>query len=428
MTAFVLPGYYRLISATIKPLNGQPLEIDGLIPEFSIEESLDKDSIRGSAIVFDNIGLLEDLPLRGEELLTIVVEDALKNIVTYELAIYKISDVEIKNTNDGLRYKIHFMSKYSFDAMFRRIIEPYNDMVSKIAETIFEKYYSGPKQLLLEETAGLFRCVIPNYTPMQTMNFLANRAFSKKSPSCSFRFFETAENYFFVSDEYLINRFLENKEEIKEFTFSDAMDKSGEEFLAQMKNLVEIRNSDRVNTAMDLASGAYRSNVIEIDLIKRQATLPGKSNKYEYNYKDASVRYMSSSGRGEGQDVHTDEFVNTYFTSENERRYIVIRDYDESGTLQLRGDQFIPEIATNRIAYRHHLNHTVVYAKANGRLDLNVGDIINIKIPEFKVSENRRLNNQLSGYYMISDLTQVFDKDLHQTDMKLIKYDWSTKE
>jgi hypothetical protein len=137
---------------------------------------------------------------------------------------------------------------------------------------------------------------------------------------------------------------------------------------------------------------------------------------------------MSSSGRGEGQDVHTDEFVNTYFTSENERRYIVIRDYDDSGTLQLRGDQFIPEIATNRIAYRHHLNHTVVYAKANGRLDLNVGDIINIKIPEFKVSENRRLNNQLSGYYMISDLTQVFDKDLHQTDMKLIKYDWSTKE
>jgi hypothetical protein len=428
MTQFVLPGYYRLISATIRPLNGQPLEIVGLIPEFSIEESLDKDSIRGTAIIYDNMGLLEDLPLRGEELLTLIVEDALRNTITYEFALYKISDVEIKNTNDGLRYKIHFMSKYSFDAMFRRIIEPYNDTVSNIAETIFEKYYSGPKQLLLEDTIGLFRCVIPNYTPMQTMYFLANRAFSRSSPSCSFRFFETAENYFFVSDEYLIKRFLENKEEIKEFTFSDAVDKSGEEFLSQMKNLVEIRNSDRVNTATDLASGAYRSNVIEIDLIKRQATLPGKSNRYEYDYQKAKSNYMSSSGRGEGQDVHTEEFVNTYFTSENERRYIVIRDYDDSGTLQLRGDQFIPEIATNRIAYRHHLNHTVVYAKANGRLDLNVGDIINIKIPEFKTSENRRLNNQLSGYYMISDLTQVFDKDLHQTDMKLIKYDWSTKE
>jgi len=426
MTGFVLPGYYRLISATVTPLNGTAIEIVNLIPEFSIEESLDKDSIRGSATVYDNVGFLEDLPLRGEELLTIRVEDALKNQLTYEFAIYKITDVEIKNTNDGLRYKIHFMSKMSFDAMFRRIIEPFNTEISNIAADVFERYYSGTKDLLLENTLGLFRCVVPNYTPMQTMNFLANRAYSRKSPSCSFRFFETSQNYFFVSDEYLINRFLENRDEIKEFTFSDSVDKSGKELLAQMKNLVEIRNSDRVNTAMDLASGAYRSKVIEIDLIKRQATLPGKSNTYEYNYQDARKYYVSSSGRGEGEDVHTEEFANAYFTSENERRYIVIRDYDDSGTLQLRGDQFIPEIVTNRLAYRHHLNHTVVYAKAHGRLDLNAGDIIDIKIPEFKIPGSVNINKQLSGNYMINDLTHVFNKDLFQTDMKLVKYDWST--
>jgi hypothetical protein len=179
---------------------------------------------------------------------------------------------------------------------------------------------------------------------------------------------------------------------------------------------------------MDLISGAYRSNVIEIDLVKRQATLPGKSNKYEYDYQKAKKNYMSSSGKGEGQDSHTDEFINGYFTPENERRYIVIRDYDDSGTKQLRGDQFIPEIVTNRLAYRNHLNHTIVYAKAHGRLDLKAGDIINIKVPEFKISSEPRLNNQLSGYYMINDLTHVFNKDIYQTDMKLVKYDWSTTE
>lgn len=428
MSGFVLPGYYKLISAVVTPLNGDGIEILGLIPEFSIEESLDKDSIRGSALVYDNIGLLEDLPLRGEELFSIQVEDSLKNRINYEFAIYKITDVNIKKTNDGLTYKIHFMSKYSFEAMFRRIIEPFNDTVANIAENIFQNYYPGSKEFILEDTIGLFRCIIPNYTPMQAMNFLANRAYSRKSPSCSFRFFETSENYYFVSDEYLIRRFIENKEEIKEFTFSDAVDKSGTDFLTQMKNLVDIKNSDRVNTAMDLASGAYRSNVIEIDLIKRQVTLPGKSNKYEYNYQDAKKDYVSVSGKGEGEDSHTEEFINGYFTAENERRYIVIRDYDDSGTQQLRGDQFIPEIATNRLAYRHHLNHTTVYAKAHGRLDLNAGDIINIKIPEFKITPNPQLNRQLSGYYMINDLTHVFNKDVHQTDMKLVKYDWSTRE
>jgi hypothetical protein len=137
---------------------------------------------------------------------------------------------------------------------------------------------------------------------------------------------------------------------------------------------------------------------------------------------------MSSSGRGEGQDIHTPEFVEAYFTPENEKRYIVIRDYDDSGTAQLRGDQYIPEIATNRLAYRQHLNSTTVYAKSHGRLDLNAGDIINLKIPEFTSSSQKGLNKQLSGYYMINDLTHVFDKDVHQTDMKLVKYDWSTRE
>jgi hypothetical protein len=56
------------------------------------------------------------------------------------------------------------------------------------------------------------------------------------------------------------------------------------------------------------------------------------------------------------------------------------------------------------------------------------GDIINIKVPEFKITSEPQLNNQLSGYYMINDLTHVFNKDVHQTDMKLVKYDWSVRE
>ena len=55
MSGFVLPGYYKLISAVVTPLNGDGIEILSLIPEFTIEESLDKDSIRGTASVYDNV-------------------------------------------------------------------------------------------------------------------------------------------------------------------------------------------------------------------------------------------------------------------------------------------------------------------------------------------------------------------------------------
>jgi hypothetical protein len=322
------------------------------------------------------------------------------------------------------------MSKSSFDAGFRKILEPYEDTISNIAAVVFDKYYPATegKDLILEETTGLFRCIVPDYTPRQTMNFLARRSFSTTSPSCSFRFFETSDSFYFVSDEFLIKRFIEDKNSIKEFYFSDAIEKSETGFVLQIQNINEIVNSDRINSIMDLASGAYRSNVIEIDIIKRQCTLPGKSKKYEYNYQNEKEKYISTSGKSVYEDVHTPRFVEEYFTSENERKHVVVRDYDDSGTSQLRGDQFLPQIITNRIAYRHHLNNTILYAKLAGRLDLNAGDIINLKLPEFNSAAIKRLNKQLSGYYMINDLIHTFQTDVHETSLKLVKFDWSTEE
>lgn len=429
MSDFSLPGQYKLLSATLSSHEGGSIEFSGFIPVFKIEESINSDCIQGYAEVYDNVGHLENLPLRGEEDLVIQVEDVLKKKITYNLKIYKVTDVEINDTNDGLRYTIHFVSKSRFDASFRRIIEPFDDTIDKIAEEVFKKYYpQGSSELLLEPTEGKFRCIIPNYTPMQAMNFLASRAYSTNSPSCSFRFFETVNNHFFVSDEYLINRALENQQRIKTFGYSEALDKSGEEFEAQMSNIIELRNEDRVNTMADLISGAYRSHVIEIDIVKRRVNLPGASQENSYDYTQKSGTYVSTSGRGAAQSRHSSGFISSYFTQENERRYIVVKDYeDDSGELQIRGDQFLPEIVQNRTAYRHHLNNTVVTATINGRLDLNAGDIINIQVPQFNSSSQRGINRQLSGYYMIDTMVQNFTRDVHTTSFKLLKYDWSTE-
>lgn len=430
MSDLVLPGQYKLKSARLITHTGISHEFSGFIPVFTIEESLDNDCIRGRAEVIESIGYLENLPIRGEEDLIIQVEDSLKKEIVYEMKIYKVTDVQISDTNDRLSYTIHFVSKSRYDASFRRIIEPFDDVISNIVRQVFDKYYpKGSPSLDVEPTEGVFRCVIPNYTPMQTMNFLANRAYSTKSKSCSFRFFETANGYFFVSDEFLIEKALNNKEDIKEFSFSDALSKDGKEFASQMQNLIEIKNTDRINTVNDLITGSYRSHVIEIDLVKGRVNLPGKSSRHSYDYRKARKDYVSTSGKGRGQDRHSEEFIDRYFTQENERRYILIKDYaDDSGQFQLRGDQYLPEIVANRIAYRHHLNNTVLFATANGRLDINAGDVINIKIPEFNFSSIKGLNPQLSGYYMINSVTQNFVRDVHQTSLKLVKYDWSTRE
>lgn len=440
MSDFSLPGQYTLLSATLITFSGTQIEFSGFIPTFSIEESIETDSVRGYAEVYDNIGHLEQLPLRGEEDLILEVEDVFGQRTIYAMKIYKITDIEINDANDGLRYTIHMVSRSRFEASFRRVIEPHNDIISNIAQEIFNTYYFGSSQLTVEPTEGIFRCVIPNYTPVQAMNFLASRAYSADSPSCSFRFFEVVRpssrssrteasesSYYFVSDEYLINQAFESGN-ILDFSYSDALNKSGEEFEQQMRNLVNIRNTERVNTMRDLAAGAYRSQVTEIDLVRGRVTLSGMTDEYSYNFNEERSGYTFTSGPNlpSTDQRHTPGFTSTYFTQENEKRYIVVRDYaDDAGQFQIRGDQHLPEIVTNRTAYRHHMSATTVTATANGRLDLNAGDVINFSIPQFDSSSTIQQNRQLAGFYLVSSVTQNFVRDVHTTNLKLMKYDWS---
>jgi hypothetical protein len=422
VSKYVLPGYYKLDSVFIVSYEtGKKLEVSKFVTSFSIEESIDTDSVRGVISFHDTLGILENFPIRGEELIILNIEDALKIKKKYEFNIYRVSNVNPTDKNDAVTYEAFFTSKWRYQAGIRRITRSFENIISQTARFIFDTYYPRGKELIVEETDGVFKCLIPNYTPMQAMNFLASRAYSQTSPSCSFRFFENDDNFFFVSDEFLIKRGIANEEEIKEFIFSDALNKSGTDFYAQMKNLKTLENTDRLNTMTDLYSGAYTSNVIEIDIVKR--IVQNKKYVYENN------KYTAMS-ENDARPVHSDSFINDYFTEENARRYILVKDYASIGDIpsNIRGEQYLSEIVTNRVAYRRHLNNTIVHVTAPGRLDIKAGDVIALKIPSFTTGINKELrNNQLSGNYLINDCKHSFMRETYETAMKLVKYDWSSR-
>jgi hypothetical protein len=427
MDQYLLPGYYKLISASITQYGSRvATDISGIIHRISIEESIEKDSMRGSLSVIDAVGLLEKLPLRGEERLTIEVEDILKQKKIYDLFIYKVDNVSAKNTNDALSYDMHFVSYMRWNAGRHRIIAPFSRSIRETVEEIFKRYYSPfTKKLITDSTDGNFECIIPNYTPIQAMSFLASRAYNSISPSCSFRFFENSEAFYFVPDEYLIADAIVN-DNIKEFTFLPAIEKTGNELEAQLRNLIELKNTDRINTVSDLYSGAYKSNPIVIDFVNKTVT----DNRYSYLEKRSDfVKYNVKSKVIE--DLHSDGFINYTFTDENERRFIVYKDYQSLGDLpsSIKSEQFLPDLISRRLTYRYMLYRNTVYAKSYGRLDLKAGDIIKLVVPEFSSSnDNVVMESQLSGNYILHDCTHVFDKETYETSMMLTKFDWSKNE
>lgn len=429
---FLIPGYYKLISADIILFGTtNRIDISSLIHKIVIEESVENDSIRGYISVGDGVGLLETTPLRGEERLIIEVEDILKVKKTFDLFVYQIDNISTKDANDMLFYDMTFCSYMRWNAGTKKIIDSFDRSVRETAEEIFKRYYSPfTKEFKTEATDGTFQCVIPNYTPIQALKFLAARAYNNStSPSSSFRFFENSEAFYFVSDEWLVAEAIIN-DNIKEFTYVQypvPMEINANNPLydleTQLRNVITLSNTDKIDTLNDLNSGAYKNNPIVIDFVNKTVT----NNRY--SYQENKTKFASlNSGNKNIKDTHTDEFINYTFTDDNERRFLVFKDYQSLGDLpsSIRGEQYLPQIISNRLTYRYMLYRNAVYITVYGRLDLKAGDIIKLIIPEISAytdKENAKLS-QLSGTYLVHDCTHTFDKDTYQIYMMLTKFDW----
>jgi hypothetical protein len=427
---FLLPGYYKVIAANLSPYGSTArIDISAIIHKIVIEESIENDSIRGYISVADGVGLLEKLPLRGEERLLLEVEDVLKNKKIFDLFVYKVEDVLVKEANDIIFYDMVFVSYTRWNAGTRKIIKAFDGLISNTVKELFDAYYiPNNRPLEIEPTEGDFYCVIPNYSPPQALKFLANRSYSKVSPSCSYRFFENSESYYFVTDEWLIAEAIRTNN-VKEFTYvpySNPMDitntnnKTSFDLEAQMRNLIELRNTDRINTVADLTSGAYKNNPIVIDFVNKTVT----DNRY--SYEESKTEFASlNAGNKNIEDVHQDSFINRIFTDENEKRFLVFKDYQSEGDLPttIRSEQYLPKIISRRTTYRYMLYRNTIYVKSHGRLDLKAGDIVNLRIPEITPGENKT-DSKLAGNYIVHDCTHTFDKEVYEVSMMLTKFDW----
>lgn len=437
------PGNYRLKSLVLYPYSTSEtrvaVDMRNLVPSLTITESMGQDSIRGSLSVIDSSGLLEGYPIRGEEMLYIDLEDALGNTRQYRVFVYKVDNVNISGVNDSLSYNLHFVSFQRFVADQKRVTASYNKSVSDIAENIFNTYYRIPvtsrpvaltadranydynKQIVVEDTEGMVKIVVPRMTPTQALKFLESRAYSATSATCSFRFFESADSFYFVTDEFLYER-AKADEKIYEFSYTDSLPQDNSYFLQRMSNFTRVKNDARVDTFDDLHGGTYRNKVVVLDIVNRVVNIVGPS----FDYMSAREDYFKGHANElDGADRHSERFIQSTFKDENARQFLMVRDYVEEDAGQLRGEQYLPEITSNRLSYFKNVNSIRVSSSGPGRVDITCGDFINLIIPEFRhLQAEKQTNVQLAGVYMVESITRVIDKDTYNNEYTLVKRSW----
>lgn len=443
------PSNCEILEAKIKShLKDKETDIFPIIGKIGFSQSITQVAWTGSARIYDTTGLLESFPLRGEEELFLrLVSNDTKYEVSLSCQIYKIDNMKTMESNNGVMYTIHFISKTSYESGKRRIINSFKDVSgSDIVKQIFKKYfaelkpasekeilpfgtnkyklndtYNRNRRLYIQPTQGFMRVVIPNYGSGAAMNFIAGKSYSTTSPSCSYKFFETFEGYHFVTDEFLIKKAIENKKVINLF-YDTFVSLDPKKVLEQVDTIETFTNTNRVDVAKDTHSGGYMNKVIEIDYVRRKVT----ENIFDFSN---SAGYIDTTGNVTtiSNDIHTEDFIKDSFTEENSMRMLVYKDYSQEGDIPgtLRADQYYNEIISRRISNQHHMSSIGVSIGMKGRLDIAAGNLININASAFSGSSDKTDNDQIGGYYLVQAVTHTIDKSVLTTEARLIKYDWS---
>jgi hypothetical protein len=424
------------------------------IARFEITQSMDAVAYSGWLFVVDNIGILDGLPIRGEETLNLWLKGMdLGTEVRLSTRIHRVSDITPTQSSNGVTYKLHFVSKTTFNSTTKRITEAHVDTVSTMAHKMFNAYYSKlgdginkdanddkkllpfnsyrypiidepTRQFVVQPTVQSTNLIIPRLTPSEAMFFVAARAYNPETPSQTFRFFETLENYYFCTDEYFLKGI--TAADVVPMYYApivsyDAVNAAGQ--LNRIETLHVL--SKGIDTSTDLFSGSYRNEVVEIDLIRRRLDIS------KFNYDDARYIDMTGTTKSISNNPHTEQFRKDTFTENNARRFMIFRNYTRQGDMAstLKADEKLAEIVHNRVSYYHHLNNTSVMAGLKGRLDIRPGMIVDLQIKNLDgVSATIGINQTMSGRYLVqSTVHSRDDEGTLNTMLKMAKFDWSAQ-
>ena len=452
------PSHCTIESAMIKSADNRDASITALIYGFNLKQSIYSSSFSGTLKVLDLVGTLHDFPLRAEEELELIIKGHdLQTELNIKGQIVKIDGLFKNDLGDGYFYTLHFVSRTTFRAGIQSVITAFtNKSGSHAAKQLFKKYFNQGKELTLatsvgempdnseslqlssnkgrafyiEESDGQMRTIIPDYTPVQAMNFLASKSKAgTQSPSNMFRFFETFGGYYWVTDEWLLKRAMKNANKIKDFYYLSFSEQDASQYADIMvRNVVSFENSNHVDTGAGIDSGAYKNTVMEIDFVNHTRT------SYNFDYQKAKKKYIGMAGQPRTSNVgavHSDKFITETFKDENKnaKQFVVYRDWQPDGVTSIPGQvlrtpQNMVEIIQNRVAYNYHLNNSTVSLGIEGRIDLVPGDVINLITQEPSIALENKQNERLSGKYLIAAVDHSMDQNTLKTQVEAIKYGW----
>ena len=383
------------------------IDITNIISEINIHSSMNIESTFGELLVIDHINYYTKSKLIAGDGIVIKISH------NGEPTTYKFKISSVKDMNDagsGTVYTLRLVSELTYNSYFRKISQSFIGTPSDIAGQIFT---DNTEELfnIWETSIGVETVVIPMWSPMKTIEWLATRSRSNSAPSRFIFFQDSKMRYNFMSLTKLKD--LYNKAPVTYRYNNNTLGKdngaglnpnSKEEMLAIKK--VDFLNNYDIKSAMD--RGVIQNTLIRTDFTKK--TIDIQSNSYwdTYNKRNLNV----------GDQWKYEETAPGRIVLENVA----------SNMSNLPG---LNKISDETTANPNMDRSQEVEITVLGNNEIDIGQIIKLEFPS-KEPENTQKHNDLdtrwSGNYYITAKRDIITRKGHNMILRCTKESQASKD
>jgi DNA-directed RNA polymerase subunit H (RpoH/RPB5) len=424
-------------------------ELVGLGFTVNLVEDIFSNTINGVVEIVDASGTFDKMQLVGKEKIKIkwkTPDPVGSGFAEFEGRIVKITNIK-KLKESVIQYHLVFATdEYVKDpvSQFSKVYKgKVHEIVKKIAEDELEI-----DDVDVEDTDNEHehKIIVPYWTPLYTINWLASRAKHKDKDACNFLFYQTlgdgagnSPKYKFASLDTLFKDEKNNSQvgtKSKKFNVqpSNLTSKSDRDILLEMGNCAEYELIDGVDTLKHIIDGTFAGTLITHDIVtkkfKEQRDGEDKFKEFDYN------EYFGNSTHLGKQKIDPDHEATGDLTQKDEgktrlRLYpqhkglFTSEDkdyYDEKKARARWADKWAIERQSGIIAQLGAVRFQVVVPGDSTR---RAGDIVHFAVPAFAPEQeqgsNKKLDAKLEGKFLVSNVVHVFQRNNYKCIIELIK-------
>ncbi len=407
----------KIKEVIITTSSGQQIDFKNMVLEFNYFEDIFSNGISGTLFINDSMGYIEILQLHGSEVLSIKLDKpGLHLPIVHNFRIYGISNrLQTSATNEN--YLIKFYSEELHLNEQYRVSKSYPQAtISNIVENISDEYLKIPKKrLIVDKTTGLRDIVVPNFKPIQTINWLTTFAIpdDPKNIGSPFLFYEDRDGWNFKSILTLFQQPIYQTYEYSAKGLKSSANPNVTDMEEELVNVIQYEHIKDFDMITAVRSGAFANRMHTVDPLRLKL---GEKN---FNYLDYRNSGAATLNKHEIPTTATNRFGDTIndtpgvvkfcmtTTGQSENPYI------KSKSITINENR-IEETVPYRTAQIALFLHNRVKLLIPGDVYMKVGRVIKFNMPEISYktkSRKKQKDDFYSGVYLVTAVRHIFNQE-----------------